>query len=88
MASLGLIEGEYIFSHVAANMPVDTKVRSKVDKDGGHFHFEGDMRKFAIRLSNNAIDCGHFLFPCLLDSHHLTFFRIAQERNQLEGMRV
>ena len=49
-----------------------------MDKDGGHFEFTGDMMKYAMRLSNNAIDCGYSLAPdddlpilFVSDSHHV-----------------
>jgi len=68
MASLGLREGAYTSTHVrarypAANTPLDRKSRHMMDKDGGHFEFTGDMMKYAMRLSNNAIDCGYSLAP-------------------------
>ena len=86
MASLGLREGEYVSSHVrvrysgvAGNAPVDRGIKRKMDKDGGVFRFYGDMKSFSMKMSSNAINCGHFLSPglpvlLLSDSHHVTNF--------------
>ena len=46
---------------------------------GGHFEWEGDVREYMIKLSDNAINCAHLLSPDLpvffvSDSHHLSNF--------------
>ncbi len=69
MTKLGLVENEYVSTHVRARYPAGFIVKymkgnrnQPFDKDGG-LKFEGQIKDWLVSIVNNAIWCGHLLAP-------------------------
>lgn len=71
MATLGLVENEYVTAHVRARYPagyimkyLNATKNHAFDKDGG-LKFEGKLKNWMDGIIKNAIKCGHLLAPDL-----------------------
>jgi len=69
MTKLGLVENEYVSTHVRIRYPVPrfaSKRKERVAMDqNGVLLFEGEHKGYLIGLMQNAVNCGHLLAPDL-----------------------
>eukprot|EP01083_Nonionella_stella_P021103 58520_1 len=66
MANLGLVENEFVSTHVRARYPTGRLLQIvgnlKFDKDGG-LGFDGKVKAYLIPIIRNALECAQLLTP-------------------------
>ena len=92
MTQLGLVENQYITTHVRARYPAGYIIKylnngrnQTFDKDGG-LVFEGKLKDYMVSIVDNAVNCGHLLDTNLKiffvsDHNQATEFAIANDNN-------
>ncbi len=88
MTKLGLVENEFVSTHVRARYPTGTlfKLHGNLDYDkhGGLNFGDPGVKKYLLELMQNAIECGHILAPDLKiffasDHNELTNYAISND---------